>query len=136
MQDAGANRVFVSSDVPGVYASGALWAYGGVTGQSEGCSCHHQRFDMDPWARVWIPAGHLFSVLVLDSNGNRIARLGRYGNVDDTEADVKAEKDGLRFAWMRAVAASDTALYVADSGNRRILKAALSYAAEETAALP
>jgi hypothetical protein len=71
------------------YALGALWAYGGVTGQSEGCSCHHQRFDMDPWARAWIPSGHLFSVVVLDSNGNRIVRLGRYGNVDDTEADVR-----------------------------------------------
>ena len=118
------------------YALGALWAYGGVTGQSEGCSCHHQRFDMDPWARAWIPSGHLFSVVVLDSNGNRIVRLGRYGNVDDTEADVRAKQDGLRFAWVRAVAASDTSLYVADTGNGRILKAAISYAAEETVPLP
>ena len=73
---------------------------------------------------------------MLDSNGNRIARLGRYGNVDDTEADVKEKKDGLRFAWMRAVAISDAALYVCDHGNRRILRAGLSYAAEETAPLP
>jgi hypothetical protein len=121
----------------GAYATGALWAYGGVTGQTRrGCNCNNQRFDLDPWARVWIPATHLFSVMVLDSNGNRIARLGRYGNVDDTEADLKANKDGLRFAWLRAVAASDTALYVVDTANRRILKAALSYQAEETVAVP
>jgi hypothetical protein len=35
---------------------------------------------------------------VVDANGNRILRAGRYGNVDDTEADVKAGNDGLRFA--------------------------------------
>jgi len=115
------------------YAVGALWAYGGITGQSGGdCSCHHQRYDMDPWARIWIPATHLYSVMVLDSNGNRIARLGRYGNVDDTEEDVKAGRDGLRFCWPRATAASNTALYVSDTGNRRILKAALSYEVEES----
>jgi hypothetical protein len=56
--------------------------------------------------------------------------------VDDTEADLKAGKDGLRFCWPRAVVASDTALYVADVGNRRVLKAALSYAAEETVPAP
>ena len=119
------------------YATGALWAYGGITGQSNrGCNCNYQRFDLDPWARIWIPATHLFSVMVLDTNGNRIARLGRYGNVDDTEADLKAKRDGIRFCWLRSTAASDSALYVSDPGNRRILKAALSYAAEETVPAP
>jgi hypothetical protein len=116
---------------------GSLWAYGGIVGQTgRGCSCGHMRFVTDGWARNWIPANHLYSVTVIDSNGNRIARLGRYGNVDDTEADLKAGKDGLRFCWLRAVVASDTALYAVDVGNRRILKAALSYAAEETVPVP
>jgi hypothetical protein len=110
---------------------GSLWAYGGIVGQTgAGCGCGHVRVVIDGWARNWIPANHLCSVTVIDSNGNRIARLGRYGNVDDTEADLKAGKDGLRFCWPRAVVASDTALYVADVGNRRVLKAVLTYAAE------
>jgi hypothetical protein len=68
---------------------------------------------------------------------NRVARFGRYGNVDDSEDDIKTGKgDGIRIAWMRAVAASDVALYVVDPGNRRILRAALSYAAEETVPVP
>jgi len=108
--------------------TGALWVYGGVSNQSFGdCNCAQNRFHLDHWARSWIPANHLCSVIVLDSNGNRIARIGRYGNPDDP---------GVRFAWLRAAAASDTALYVCDHGNRRILKAELAYHAEETAPLP
>jgi hypothetical protein len=91
---------------------------------------------MDFFARSWLPANQSFSVIVLDANGNRIARLGRYGNVDDTERDLKSGRDGLRFGWMRAVAVSDKAMYVADTANRRILRAALRYEAEETVALP
>jgi len=107
--------------------AGGLWAYGGLTDQMvPDCSCNHSRFDLDGWARSWIPARQLCSIMVLDANGNRIARLGRYGNVDD---------EGLRFAWARAMAASDTALYALDYGNRRILKAALSYETEETVPL-
>jgi hypothetical protein len=118
--------------------TGAHWAYGGVpnSSASNDCTCNHNRFDLDGFARSWIPANQLYSVMVLDANGNRIARLGRYGNVDDSEADLKEKKDGLRFAWPRATAVSDTAIYVIDDGNRRILKAALSYAAEETVPLP
>jgi hypothetical protein len=120
------------------FVAGALWAYGGVVGQSAGdCRCNHIRHDMDFFARSWIPANQCFSVMVLDSSGNRIARLGRYGNVDDSETDVKQKRgDGIRLAWVRAVAVSDTALYVADAGNRRILRAALSYHVEAALPLP
>jgi hypothetical protein len=87
---------------------------------------------MDYWARTWIPANHLYSVMVIDSNGNRVARIGRYGNVDD--ADPAHGK--VHFAWIRALCVSDTALYVHDQANLRILKAALGYHAEAVAPLP
>ena len=119
-----------------IAVSGAEWAYGVTNQSSNDCNCPHARFYLDPWARSWLPANALCSVVVLDSNGNRVVRLGKYGNVDDTEADVKAKRDGLRFIWVRAVTTSDTALYAMDYGNRRILKAALSYAAEEELPLP
>jgi len=76
---------------------------------------------MDRWARTFVPANHLYSIMVLDSTGNRIARFGRYGNVDDADPRY----NGIHLCWPRAVAASDTAFYVADHGNERILKAAL-----------
>ena len=117
---------------------GPLWIWGGLTCQTPDiCTCHNTRYDMDYFARHWIPANQLFSVMVVDANGNRIARLGRYGNVDDTEADMAedGEGDGLHFVWPRAVAVSDTALYVADIGSKRILRAKIEYHAEETVGL-
>ncbi|MCX7805438.1 MAG: hypothetical protein N3A38_09655, partial [Planctomycetota bacterium] len=112
---------------------GALWAYGGMTNQmAPDCSCNHSRHDMDGYARSWIPARQLCSVVVLDSNCNRIARIGRYGNVDDASSAI----GGIHFAHPRAVTVTDAALYVVDDANRRILKAALFYAAEETVPAP
>jgi hypothetical protein len=105
---------------------GALWAFPMSGNPSDGCMCTHVRPQMDGYARLWIPANPLCSVTVIDSNGNRVARIGRYGNVDD--ADPECGK--IHFSWLRNAAASDTAMYAMDSGNRRILKAALSYAVE------
>jgi hypothetical protein len=112
---------------------GALWIYGGLPCQRPDiCTCHNLRYDMDGFARHWLPANHLHSVIVLDANGNRIARIGRYGNVDD--ADERCGR--IHFVWPRALAVSDAALYVADTGNRRILKAALRYRATRSVDLP
>ncbi len=106
-------------------AEGALWAYGGMSPLGgSACSCNHSRMDVDPYGRVYVPQTHTCSVVVIDGNGNKVLRVGRYGNVDD---------DGIRFAWVRAVAATDRALYVLDYGNRRILRADLKYAAVEEA---
>ncbi len=66
-------------------------------------------------------------MVVIDANANLVARVGRYGNVDD---------EGVRFVWPRALCVSDTAMYVADTGNRRILKASISYYARQASPLP
>jgi len=118
------------------YITGAEWVFGGMSGQALDCTCNHVRHDMDLWARSWVAANATYSVFVIDANANRIARIGRYGNTDDTEKDLKEGRDGIRLCWPRAVAASDSALYIVDAGNRRILKAALSYAVQETIPLP
>jgi hypothetical protein len=109
-------------------AAGGLWVYGPVsTDTTNGCcSCYHQRFDLDDWARLWVPNLPCCSVMILDSNGNRILRMGTYGNVDD---------EGTRFTWPSAVAVSNEAAYVLDRGNRRILRAVLKYEVEEEVTL-
>ncbi|MCX7804649.1 MAG: hypothetical protein N3A38_05605 [Planctomycetota bacterium] len=110
----------------------ALWAVGVSGHMGRDCNCAHNLWDLDGFARAWIPARQLCSVVVYDSNGNRVARFGRYGNVDD--ADPKA--GGIHLVTPRGVTASDTSFYVIDSDQNRLLKAALTYAAEETAPVP
>jgi len=75
-------------------------------------------------------------VVVLDTNGNRILRMGRYGNADSQGPESLVPDPDIGFAWVRAVAASDTALYAMDFGNKRIVKAALGYHAEEEVPVP
>jgi len=135
------------------------WGFFGQTGLGVNCSCHHTRIDLDGFDRVFVPSMHLFSIMVLDGNGNVIARIGRYGNADhrgkdsfvpdpktgilrppkpDDPPDLKSpfRKPDLAFAWVRNVMASDTAIYAMDFSNERIVKAALGYHAEEEVPLP
>jgi hypothetical protein len=110
-----------------------LWAYPGFSNLGgSACTCSHSMFDTDPYGRTFVPQVHLCSVGVIDGNGNKVLRIGRYGNADD--ADEKCGK--IHVTWPRAVAVSDTAAYILDYGNKRIVKAALSYEAEETVPVP
>jgi hypothetical protein len=62
------------------WVTGAEWMYGGVgyCGTEWG-----SRPALDLYARSFVPETDHFSVAVLDTNGNLITRIGRYGNVDD-----------------------------------------------------
>ena len=121
----------------GCVAEGALWAYGGVSPLGgSACSCPHSLFDVDPYGRSFLPQAYTFSVVVLDGNGNKVLRIGRYGNADSQGPKSAVPEPEIGFAWVRGVSATDRALYALDYGNRRILKARLSYAAEETVPVP
>ncbi|MCX7825060.1 MAG: hypothetical protein N2689_05835 [Verrucomicrobiae bacterium] len=116
---------------------GGLWSFPTATKQRDSCNCPQIRSDIDWYGRLWVPANYMHSVLAIDSNGNVIARIGRYGNVDDSEEDIKnGTGDGVRFCWLRAVSANAWALYAADYGSCRVLRAKLYYSAEETVPLP
>ncbi|MBA4388966.1 MAG: hypothetical protein C0404_13375 [Verrucomicrobia bacterium] len=122
-----------------IKVTGMLWAYGGQSNlgaDQKTCDCNFSWLYLDDSSRLWLPNNAVSGVMVVDSNGNRIMRVGRYGNVDDSEADLKEDKDGLRFAYLRAATASDSWLVCTDAGNHRLVQAALSYAAEETAPVP
>jgi hypothetical protein len=139
-----------------------LWDYSGVSPSNStvSCVCYNSRFDLDGFDRAWLPMSQNFSVDALDANGNVILRVGSYGNPDsrgkdspvldpktgqlrprraDDPADLKPPKElaeEIPFRAPRFVAASDEALYVNDTGNRRFVRCALGYAAEETVPLP
>jgi hypothetical protein len=115
------------------HAENAHWIYGGIAPSTIGCSCAHVRWEMDDYPRLWLPALHLHSVVVLDGNGNLITRVGRYGNIDD---DRKSKGEGLPLIFPRCVGASDEAVYIADTTNYRLIRARLVYRASEQAAVP
>ncbi|KKK51690.1 hypothetical protein LCGC14_3112420, partial [marine sediment metagenome] len=111
---------------------GALWrfaGYGIVPGSSDGlrpdpgCVCFTSRLAVDPFGRVFAPNVLRFGVEVLDTNGNRIMRVGRYGNCDESASAEAAGADPgqIAFAWPAFVSVAEGKLYVSDSGNRRVM---------------
>jgi len=118
---------------------GALWLREAVSlvpsGASYGggyyCVCEQIRFDVDGYGRVFSPDTVRFQIAVLDTDGNLIGRFGTYGNVDSQQVEGGA----LRFAWPLLVAVGDRILYVGDSLNGTILRAEITYAAEETCSI-
>jgi hypothetical protein len=124
------------------WAEGAEWMYGGVGygGQGGSCTCWHSRFQIDYFARSFAPETRRFKVAVLDSNGNLILRVGRYGNVDDglplaaaggpsNPRSVGGDEVTLAHAAYVGVH-TDRRLFISDAGNARILSVRLGYHSE------
>jgi hypothetical protein len=130
------------------WAEGAQWFYGGIgwdLKKGTGCSCWNARISLDLYARTFAPEIDRNSIAVLDTNGNLILRVGRYGNVDDGKPLVAAggppsprsiggDEVSLMYGMYPAVH-SDRRLFVADGGNYRIVSVKLGYNAEEKVAL-
>jgi hypothetical protein len=120
-----------------VKAVGAQWRYPGmgIVPSSErmwgdpSCVCMGSRLSADPYGRVYMPNCFRFCVEVLDAAGNRIARVGRYGNVDD-------RGDEPRFAWPAFVSAVGDVMAVSDSVNRRVVTLRRTAAAEASCPAP
>jgi hypothetical protein len=82
---------------------------------------------------------------MLDSNGNQIARIGRYGNADSpsTGSGSRAEprdagpgnvvpEPEIAFAWPAFVSTAREKVFVSDSVNCRVTVVRLDHAAEAT----
>ena len=151
----GGSRPERSPDIGGNQASGgpawvedAEWFYGGVgfagknaSWAAGGCCCWNARMDLDQFGRSFAPELRHFSVAVLDSNGNLICRVGRYGNVEDgapliakggppNARSVGGDEVGLfHAAYLETY--TDNRLFIADAGNARLLSVRLGYHATE-----
>jgi hypothetical protein len=72
-----------------VWLEGAEWAVGGLGANSRGLSataCHceaNSGLALDYFGRSFAPAQHRCEIAVVDSAGNTVVRIGRFGNVDD-----------------------------------------------------
>ncbi len=129
------------------WVEGAEWLYGGVglggfnPNWAPNCACWNARFALDLYARSFVTELGRSCVAVLDTEGNLIMRLGKYGNVDDGAPLVKAGGpenprpvggDEVALARPGYVAAhTDRRLFIADYGNYRILSVKLGYHATE-----
>ena len=135
-----------------IWVEGARWFYGGAGNCSfkiaSGCICwQNSRFTLDYFARSFVPETDQFSVAVLDSAGNLMMRIGRYGNVDDgvPAPGVPRGARGSRpmlappnptplggdeVALMQpsfVATRTDRCLYIGDPGNARIVQVGLDY---------
>jgi hypothetical protein len=100
------------------------WCFGGYYPFDRGhCICVNAAFDLDLYARAYVPESHRNSVAILDTNGNFIMRIGSYGNQDERGPEI-------RLAHCRYVAVNDHRLYCNDCVNRRILSIDLKYEKE------
>ena len=122
----------------------AAWTYGGVgiDGKRAHCSCiATSRPTLDFFKRSFLPEIDRFGVVVIDTNGNTIMRIGQYGNVDDgkpliassgPEKTVSIGGDEVALMNPRFLATeSDRRLFIADIGNSRVVSVLLTYETEE-----
>jgi hypothetical protein len=143
-----------------VKVTGADWVHMGISHLPLFyCNCENTRFDVDPFGRTWYPDLGRYRVGVLDTNGNLITTFGNYGNAEscgsdspvvdpqtkrirprkaDDPKDLKSPfaEPEIAFSYLIGAGATDKYAYMGDSLNRRLLRAKLVYAAEETVAVP
>ena len=118
---------------------GAEWHFNGASpiptsGESWGdpsCTCWNIRLQSDPYGRVFIPDCFRFAVNVLDTAGNLITRIGRYGNADDISKGAD-----IFFAWPAYVDLGEDRLYVSDVNANCLTVVDLKYTAEKITKLP
>ncbi|MCK6473948.1 MAG: hypothetical protein L6R28_19680 [Planctomycetes bacterium] len=127
------------------WVEGADWKYGGVgfCGKNSmyamgGCACYNSRFYLDYFGRSFAPEIDRSQVAVLDTNGNLIMRIGRYGNVDSAgpKSQVPLGGDEVGIVYGPYIATfTDRYLWVADTGNQRVASVRLDYHTNFTVAL-
>ena len=95
------------------------------------CSCEGTRFDIDGYDRLFVPDPQRFCVYVLDTEGNRLARIGAYGNMDSRGPGSPAPEPEVAFGWPFSVRCAGGRVYVADLANRRVVAVRIDYRAQE-----
>jgi hypothetical protein len=108
--------------------------YGGVGWDGKnagvGCGCWNARMAFDYFARSFAPETGRYSVAVLDSNGDLILRIGRYGNCDSAGPKSLVPLGGDEVGMVHGAylaTATDRRLFVADPANDRIFSVKLGY---------
>jgi hypothetical protein len=119
------------------WVDAAEWLYAGAGSMvGQVCSCPSSRFCLDWYKRVFTPEAYRRSLAALDTNGNLIMHIGRYGNFDDAAGGRNGCKPGgtdIGVMLSRFIAASDNYMVFDDWGERLVVMK-LDY--EEEATVP
>jgi hypothetical protein len=122
-------------DVTGGWIEGAAWFYAGASPTvKNACSCPTQRFHLDWYRRSFVPEQYRHSIGVLDTNGNLIMHIGRYGNFDSgsgAQSRIRVGGDDIAMCAVRFVSGTDRYLVFEDNGERLIVLR-IEYHSEET----
>jgi len=134
------NEVYIGKS----WVQDAAWIYGGIgiDGKRIHCDCvATSRPTLDFFKRSFLPEVDRYGVVVVDTNGNTILRIGQYGNIDDGKPLIVGSGpentnsiggDEVALLNPRFLATeSDRRLFIADIGNSRIVSVLLSYDKEE-----
>lgn len=116
------------------WVEGAAWMYAGVSpAVPQGCTCPATRFHLDWFKRSYVPEQYRHSIGIVDTNGNLIMHLGRYGNHDDA-LRVQSGSTDIPLTMPRFIGGTDNYLAFDDWGERiTVLK--LIYHTEDTISL-
>jgi hypothetical protein len=117
------------------WVDGAEWLYAGASPiVYHSCSCPTMRHHTDWYKRSFVPEAYRHSIGVLDTNGNLIMHIGRYGNLDSGDgpkSKIPVGGDGIGIALNRFVSGTDNYLVFDDHGERLVVLK-LNYHADET----
>jgi hypothetical protein len=118
------------------WIEGAEWLYAGASPIVEGgCECPSSRPWLDWYKRSFVQEVYRHSIGVLDTNGNLIMHLGKYGNFDSAQGDkskIEVGGDNIGVFMPRYMGGTDNYLVFNDWGERLVVLR-LDYHAEEQA---
>jgi len=91
------------------------------------CVCGNSRISVDDFGRVYAPAAHRSTVRMIDTAGNEVLRIGRWGNMDSYGPQSPVPDPEIPLMFPSATALSKNALFITEWRHARILKVRLHY---------
>ncbi len=122
-------------DVP-VWVEGTEWLYAGASPMKPGaCMCPQIRAHLDWYKRSYVPEYYRHSIGILDTAGNLVLHVGRYGNFDSgagADSPIKLGGDEIATTSIRHISGTDNYICFED-WEQRLVSLKLNYHAEATA---
>ena len=113
------------------WIEGAEWLYAGASPIVRGgCECPSSRFHLDWYKRSFIPEAYRHSIGILDTNGNLIMHIGKYGNFDSQKSKKSIANDEIGMFNVRYIGGTDNYLCF-DGWGERLVVLKLNYHTEE-----